>query len=246
MRRLGMFLNNRAKEMELTMKNKQKAIISLIALLALGACATSLRPDVEKDNQSIVDTRTILDAHRPEITQTESRVLLYGEGGRLSPKEIDDIKSFAEEFITVGRGTVVISYPQGGGNSGAINALVRETQKQLYSAGVDFKKMSFGTFDATKDRDPVMVSFTRFQASEVDCVPWSQIDPRKTANNTSSVNFGCATNANVAAMLADPGDLNGDRKLDKDDASRTQNGIDKYRKGELPEVSGTVAGGGSK
>lgn len=228
------------------MKNKQKAMISLMALLALGACATSMRPDIEKENQSIADTRTILDAHRPEVTQTESRIMLFGDGGRLSPKEVADLKSFAEGYITAGHGTVVVSYPQGGGNSGEVNALVRETQKQLYNAGIDFKNMSFGTFNATKEKDPVMVSFTRYQASEVECVPWTQIDPRKTAKNSTTVNFGCATHSNIAAMLADPGDLLGERELGKDDASRAQVGIDKYRKGELPAVSGTVSGGGKQ
>ena len=241
-----MFFNNRAKEMELTMKNKQKAMISLIALLALGACATSMRKDVEKENQSVIDTRTFLDAHRPEVTQTESRIMLFGDGGRLSPKDIANIKSFAEEFITVGRGTVVVSYPQGGANTGEISGLVRETQKELYSAGVDFKNMSFGTYSATGQKDPVMVSFAHYQAKEVECVPWSQIDPKKTANTSTTVNFGCATHANIAAMVADPGDLLGDRELGKDDAARTQVGIDKYRKGELPEVSGTVSGGGKQ
>ena len=52
-------------------------------------------------------------------------------------------------------------------------------------------------------------------------------------------------NANLAAMVADPGDLLADRRDGPRDAGRMQVGVDKQRKGEVSTVSGAVAGGGS-
>jgi pilus assembly protein CpaD len=78
----------------------------------------------------------------------------------------------------------------------------------------------------------------------MNCQPWSEFDARKTASNLSPDRFGCAQNANLAAMVSDPGDLLGDRTDTTRDAARIQFGIEKQRKGEVPAVSGTVAGGG--
>lgn len=223
---------------------KKAALVSCpLGMLALSACATSKQPDVEDHVQKVVDERTILDAFRPEVYQEEARIAIYGTNGSLNPKEAAMLKDFAENYITVGRGNIVISYPQSGPQNGS--NLVTEVQRQLYNAGVGFKNINVGSFQSAGNgnREPLIVSFIQYKAKEVDCVPWTQIDPRKTAKNSTTVNFGCATNSNLAAMVADPGDFLGDREIDKDDAARTQVGIEKYRKGELPEVSGTVSGG---
>jgi pilus assembly protein CpaD len=91
-----------------------------------------------------------------------------------------------------------------------------------------------------------LISFGRYETKPIVCAPWTSFDPRKTAENIPADRFGCAQNANLAAMVADPGDFLGDRKDGPRDAARIQNGIDKHRKGGVPAVSGAVAVGGGK
>jgi pilus assembly protein CpaD len=135
--------------------------------------------------------------------------------------------------------------PANAGNSASAALVAQDAQRALYAGGVDYAKITGGTYQADgRPNAPVMLSFARFEAVKVTCQPWSEFDPRKTASNLSPDRFGCAQNANLAAMVADPGDLLGDRTDTTRDAARIQVGIDKHRKGDIPVVSGTVAGGG--
>lgn len=191
--------------------------------------------------------RTVLEAHTPTAVPVEARlVLAAGEGAQgLTGQEYSQLTSFANDFVQLGRGTLVISVPANAGNSGTAALIAQDAQRALYAGGVDYAKISGGTYQAQgRTNAPVMLSFARYEAVKVSCQPWSEIDPRKTASNLSPDRFGCAQNANLAAMVADPGDLLADRKDGPRDAGRIQVGVDKQRKGEVPVVSGTVAGGG--
>ena len=44
--------------------------------------------------------------------------------------------------------------------------------------------------------------------------------------------YGCATQNNLAVMLADPADLKQPRKMDPADAARRDTVLEKYREGE--------------
>ena len=231
------------------MKNKQKAIITTltIAMMSLAGCASTSKPEEEARIQKVIDTRTVLDAHKAEVQQVEARLVLLGQGGHLNNAETNDLTRFADDYVKLGRGNVVISYPQGGANDGASSALVRDIQKQLYIAGIDFKNITFGAYQAGgQPNQPIVVSFIRYEAKEVECIPWSQIDPVKTAKNSTTANFGCAINSNLAAMIENPADLLGDREPGKRDAATTSVGIEKYRKGEVEQVSGSISSGGGQ
>jgi pilus assembly protein CpaD len=52
-------------------------------------------------------------------------------------------------------------------------------------------------------------------------------------DNPSPVNFGCATQNNLAAMVADPADLVMPRTMTASDAQRRGTVFEKYRKGEI-------------
>lgn len=95
------------------------------------------------------------------------------------------------------------------------------------------------------------VTITRASASVPGCPDWSSrsaINP----NNATSSNYGCATNSNLAAMVADPNDLikgASDRNYDPATATRA---IKTYRDkpqtgaGELRGQSTSNSNGGGK
>lgn len=192
--------------------------------------------------------RTVLEAHTPTAIPVEARLVLAATEGAqgLTGQEYAQLTTFGSDFVQLGRGTLVISVPANAGNSATAALVAQDAQRALYAAGVDYAKISGGTYQAQgRPNAPVMLSFARYEAVKVVCQPWSEIDPRKTANNLSPDRFGCAQNANLAAMVADPGDLLADRRDGPRDAGRIQVGVDKQRKGEVATVSGSVAGGGS-
>jgi pilus assembly protein CpaD len=192
--------------------------------------------------------RTVLEAYTPTAVPVEARLVLAAADGAqsLTGQEQSQLATFADDFVQLGRGTLVISVPANAGNSATAAMIAQEAQRALYAGGVDFAKISGGTYQAQgRANAPVMLSFARYEAVKIACKPWSEIDPRKTANNLSPERFGCAQNANLAAMVADPGDLLADRRDGPRDAARIQGGVEKHRKGEVTAVSGSVAGGGS-
>jgi pilus assembly protein CpaD len=211
-----------------------------------GARSARQEPPVDPVREAHLN-RTVLEAHVPTAVPVEARLVLPAAQGTqgLTAQEYAQLTSFANDFVKLGRGTLVISVPANAGNSANAAIVAQDAQRALFAGGVDYAKISGGTYQAGgQPNAPVMLSFARFEAQRINCQPWSEIDARKTASNLSPDRFGCAQNANLAAMVADPGDLLGDRTDTSRDAARIQVGVDKHRKNDVPMVSGAVAGGG--
>lgn len=222
------------------------------ALLLLGACGGG-RAAQEAQVQDGVEqahlTRTVLDAYVPEVVPVEARMMISAPTGAvgINMQEAAELKAFAQEYVRLGRGNVVVSVPANASNSQSAGQIAQDVQRALFLGGIDFSKISSGPYQAQGQTNaPILISFGRYEAKPIQCEPWTSFDPRKTAENTPPGRFGCAQSANLAAMVADPGDLLGDRKDGPRDAARIQTGIDLHRKGGVPTVSGSVAGGGDK
>ncbi len=228
------------------MKKRQNAVIlSTLSLIAvLGSCATTKQDAVSESRMQTLDTRTVLDVPKPKVAEIEARILLGAGGALLTADEAAQLGVFADDFAKLGRGNLVVSYPIGASNDAAAQKLVREIQMRLYASGIEISKMGFGPYQANNQTNaPVILAFNRYEVAPLECKPWTEINPQKTASNLPTERFGCAQRANLAAMVIDPGDLIGDRKDQPRDAARAQVGIDLHRKGELKQVSGSVKGG---
>lgn len=93
----------------------------------------------------------------------------------------------------------------------------------------------------------VRVVVSRSVASVPGCPDWSD-DYDGNYMNATSRNYGCATNSNVAAMVANPEDLvRGQSGDGKPVITSSNRAIEAYRNGDLPAVGGgggAAAGGG--
>lgn len=78
----------------------------------------------------------------------------------------------------------------------------------------------------------IRLTVLRSKADVPECPDWSRVSQPEVASSTAS-NFGCATNANLAAMVADPNDLlegKGDGAPDSTNAARA---IRTYRQAKV-------------
>jgi pilus assembly protein CpaD len=142
------------------------------------------------------------------------------------------IDSVASEYRRAGRGPLVISYPVNAGNADAAIGAIAEARTRLYEAGIDWRSISGGTYQASgRDEAPVIFSFTRYRAVAEPC-PEGWGDLRPTVPGEQWPAFGCATANNIASMVADPGDLLGPRAFGLADTGRRQTVIDAYRQGQ--------------
>lgn len=79
------------------------------------------------------------------------------------------------------------------------------------------------------ERHPIVV--TKSGAHVQGCGYWPE-DLTKTSRNEQYANFGCAQQNNIAAMVANPKDLQRPRKQTPADATRRSKVFDNYRQGE--------------
>jgi pilus assembly protein CpaD len=93
----------------------------------------------------------------------------------------------------------------------------------------------------------IRVVVSRMRAAVPHCPDWSRDSSNEFETNTSS-DYGCATNTNLAAMIADPADLvRGAPGAETTDTVLSYKAIDTYRKKAPTGAAGlTAAGTGGK
>lgn len=81
----------------------------------------------------------------------------------------------------------------------------------------------------------VEIVLERYLVTPPACPDWSR-ETGLDYTNTPHSNFGCATQANLGLMIANPKDLVRGRELAPADGVHQANGIVRYREGEQPEL----------
>ncbi|MCC7107572.1 MAG: CpaD family pilus assembly protein, partial [Chloroflexi bacterium] len=96
--------------------------------------------------------------------------------------------------------------------------------------GVSAERISIAAYQANAGETsaPVRVSYIALKAHTGKCGRWPA-DLAKTEDNKHDANFGCSSQNNLAAQIANPADLLGPRKRGDIDAANRSNAIDDYR-----------------
>jgi pilus assembly protein CpaD len=128
----------------------------------------------------------------------------------------------------------VLSAPSGGANSPTPLPCSRhETRRALVDAGVSYAAVAGSTYDASGVANaPLVLSFVRFEAHAPECAPIWEQDLGHQNNNQAWASFGCATQANLAAMIEDPRDLATPRDMAARDSGRRDTVMEAYRAGQ--------------
>lgn len=208
-------------------------IAVLVATSAMLASCGSMRPDSQTTNSVPDDYRT---RHPITLAEVEHNLdVPVGAGqSRLTPPTRDLIAGFAQDYKALSRGTIAILVPTGAANSGSANAVRNEVRAVLAAAGISSAKIIISSYSAQPDSSaPVRLSFVGVTAITNDCGQWpTDLFGKTVIDNTNWENFGCANQQNLAAQIANPGDLVGPRGMTPIDAARRAEVIRIYRDGE--------------
>lgn len=160
--------------------------------------------------------------------------------------EVAEIEDFLDEYKASNSSSLVISRPVGSANELTSAYAVAHIKRMMPRAGVSPKSVIAKTYRVRshKRNAPIYITFKRHYASVDGCGDWSR-NIAITHDNKGYRNFGCAQAHNLAAMIANPDDLERPRKLDPSDASRRNVIIGKYRKGEPTSSKRTAQETGS-
>lgn len=145
----------------------------------------------------------------------------------------DSIGGFANEYLSSSSGTIQIIMPQGSANSGAASIMRKQIRDVLTTRGVKSNRIIETTYraEASGDASPVRLSYVSMTAMTNPCGEWPEDLTNNTSANKNYENFGCATQSNLAAQIANPMDLMTPRAMAPIDATRRSTVIGLYREG---------------
>jgi pilus assembly protein CpaD len=157
--------------------------------------------------------------------------------GGLNEGQGADVLSFARLWKRESTGGIVIDVPAGTSNEVAANGALREIRSILAATGVPPHAVSVRPYQSAPDKlATIRLNFTKIVANAGPCGLWPG-DVGPTAEpayqeNRPYWNLGCASQRNLAAMVANPADLVQPRGEDPISTQRRSVVLDKYRKGE--------------
>ncbi|MBX9932648.1 MAG: CpaD family pilus assembly protein [Methylobacterium sp.] len=184
--------------------------------------------------------------HPIVLTDSQRSLDVFVTGtGHLDPRQAADVDAFVLEFRRYGRGVLVVDLPRG--VSPAVGAGVERTASTIRrlaaEGGVAPRQIAVAGY-AVADPSlaaPLRLSFQRMEAKVgTQCGTWPRdlgvSDPVVDNRNETHWNFGCATQSNVAAQIADPVDLVRGRPDGRIDTVRRTGDIIKLRDGKDPST----------
>lgn len=177
--------------------------------------------------------RGLESVHQPVVDRADYALDLGTTGGRLNPGEEHRLTGWLDG-MRVGYGDQIALDDPSGVNGGAR----RQVGGVLANRGLMLRP------DAPITAGPVApgavrVVVSRMRATVAGCPDRSR-DPSNEFDSNTSSNYGCATNTNLAAMVASPSDLIHGRDGDvTTDPARSAKAINAYR-------AATLGGGGGQ
>jgi pilus assembly protein CpaD len=221
-----------------------RAVALITAAVTLSACYTP------RDETGAVPSDYRL---RHPITVGErdrSMVLFVGANrGGLTPAERAEVGAFAHAWRHEATGGIIIDVPVGTRSQAAAAVSLREVRSIFTAVGIPphvVKINSYTPKDATTVAT-ITLNYPKVAATAGPCGLWpADLGPAQGvmhAENQPYYNLGCASQRNLAAMVANPADLVQPRAESAAYASRRNTVFDKYRRGEstattYPEVNG--------
>ena len=190
---------------------------------------------------------TPLSQYRAAMEEMDGQIALASHaGGQLSDAQKTALKTLVTKVASLIEGAFVVRIAGPDPESGDAASTAQAAAEQLRALGVSSDRISFGRYDAPQRGGPVQISYSAFAAIGPNCKKgWD--DFSATGDNKVTRHFGCATASNLAAMIADPRDLQRPAAETSADATRRINVLTKYRKGETTstskddQASGTVS-----
>lgn len=217
----------------------------LITIGALLVAGTSLAGCANRDNMS---TGALPDDYRTRhpivIAEAEHAidVPVGSSDRRLTAGARDVIRGFAQSYTNSSTGTVQILVPRGSANAEAVSSLRKDIRGALVGAGVPANRLVEVTYQAEPygDAAPVRLSYTAITAKTAPCGNWPKDLVVNTIENKNYENFGCASQANLAAQISNPLDLLGPRAMSPIDAVQRGQVISDYRGIDSGDDGGTT------
>ncbi len=150
----------------------------------------------------------------------------------LSPAQASAVRGFLARYRRDGESHITIAAPNGSRNESAAFRAVGKVRAIARELGIPRHFVHARPYSAWGQRNaPLKISYQKLVARGPECGNW----PDNLADDPDNVpyhNLGCAQQANLAAMVANPRDLIGPGPMDPRSSERRDTIWGKYVKGE--------------
>ncbi len=181
-----------------------RSTATAIIAVALASCAGERLPD--KLHGTMTDP-----TQRHPITVTAERASVdvaigLGDSGA-EAHALLDATGFLRAYARDGRGPLMVGVPRHGRSRGALSRRLRGLHQLIAKEGISRHRVR--THRKTLNdgaADTITLSYERLAAVAPVCGDWS-MDVTREADVLPYANYGCATQRNLATMVANPSDL---------------------------------------
>ncbi len=220
------------------MRKELTRFAALAAVLLAGSCAAPGGSDMAAP--PTIDPAKL----HPITVQPDyhSVRIAFGGPGGMTAEDTAKLQRVADEYLARGDGSISISAPEGPDSQDAISFF----GERLAATGVPRGRILVGTHPVTDGDRRVEIGFVAYEAHTAPCGNWSD-DVTDTETNLPRLDFGCSVQHNIAAMVANPRDLDESRQLDDaPDAARRATVLGHYEKGEVTQANKKTSDQGSE
>jgi len=215
--------------------------LAVLVLAAAGLTACASTSDKAPKNPALA-VKTPADLFPLKVEEAKDQIALAIHPEGLSPAQADALRALAGRRAEARGGVVTVSLPDGGADPAAATRMDGAVETALNQLGVPVTRAAYKSDDA---KAPVLVSYAYDAADVPECGKHWQ-DLTKTKDNTVQANFGCAVNANIASMIANPADIRAPRAEGPPDVERRMTVLGKYEAGavtgaETPKAAPSIA-----
>jgi pilus assembly protein CpaD len=148
---------------------------------------------------------------------------------RLTEGMRGNIGGFAQGFLDSGSSAIAIVTPFGSTDQAVAHGLAGEIRAELVAAGIRASAIELRSYRAAPSEAtaPIRLAYSRIGAHTAGCGPWPD-QFSQTSENRNYFNYGCASQQNLAAIVANPTDLLYPRAMAPEDATRRTGMIRNY------------------
>ncbi len=205
----------------------------LLPLAILAGCASH-----SENNFTVGSVQSTYKTKHPIVIDEKEMSLevpIAASAHELTYPAQSSIEAFANRYKTGANGVLTIMIPAGSANETAARRLLPKIVTSLNHLGIQRRYIRSTTYYASNygSTSPVRLTFTALAASVEECGKWPEDLAGANSQNQNYHNFGCASQNNLAAQIANPADLLGPRAMTPIDAERRNAAIETYRNGEV-------------
>ncbi len=213
--------------------------VALLLAAALAGCGARYYASSDPSFPGDFEAR-----HPIALTSAPTAIDVYALHGALDPRTIKNLRAFAERYRAFGSGRIVILTPDARPPEPGVVEAIRRTLAGAGAAG-RIGVSSYATPPRNGASPPIRVAFVGLKAEvATPCGNWpedlasgSSVEGWK---NEPYANFGCASQAVLAAQVADPRDFVEPRASGPADVDMRMRAIEAVRDGKDPGTTWTT------